>query len=853
MKDYETFKNLNEEKYHAYYIPFSIDDKPKRKYGIIDRYSSSKVLSLNGIWNIKEYERYEDVNILDSPKSEIKVPSCVQIEGYDQLMYINMRFPMPVNPPYVSPLNPTWHYSKEININKKTRNSYYLTFLGVDSFFYLYVNKNLVGYASISHAIHEFDISKYLVNGTNIVDVVVLKLSAGTYLEAQDKLRFSGIFRDVYLVERPKKHITDYKIETDYVDGKGILRFINLSNLEINLEFNKKCYVVSKKATLELFNIDCLPWSSENPNLYPLTLRANGEVIYEEIGFRSIKIEGNVFKFNHEAIKIKGVNRHDFSNKTGATVSLRDIYLDLKVIKSLGCNAIRTSHYPNSPEFYLLCDKMGLMVLAEADLETHGAAIYQTGYSRPLWQQFVEEGIFEEGIYLREKSLVDTLKNFTSIFMWSLGNESSFGHDFFKGSKYIRKTDSRPIHYEGLQNAKKYYYTKMVDVVSMMYPSLDKIKNEVLNNQKETRPFILCEYSHSMGNSNGDLVDYWELINNNPNMMGGFVWEFKDHGLLINGKYYYGGDFGEEFHDGNFCIDGLVNPDRTLKSNAYELRAVHLGKEEIKKEISIPSPELTDKKINVLFDDNTANIKQITYNNKQILLENTRINVNRYIDNEIPKQNQYRNSYYFDKLKQYVIYSNVNNNKYFYKGYLAALGMKPLLNYELNYVINNNCLEIEFNYEISDFANNIPRVGIEFILPKEFDKFSYIGYGPYESYIDKHLASDYGYYESNSKDNYFDYIMPQESGSHYNTDYVKIKDLVEIISDNSFSFSINPYKTKELVNAKHNYELKEKDNKVVLNLDLFMRGVGSQSCGPELALKYEGSKKGSNKFKLFFE
>jgi len=848
MKDYEKFNSLNEVAYHAYYIPFCKNDRVREKYGIIDRNSSSLYTSLNGKWKIKEFSCPEEVDLLSAFDKEIKVPSVVQLNGYDFNNYLNLNFAMPVNPPFVSPKNPTYLYERFIDI-KKSNKKYYINFEGVDSFFYLYVNKELVGYTSISHINHEFDITSYLVNGRNTIDVVVLKFSSGTYLECQDKLRMTGIFRDVYLLERPIKHITDYKINTSFDNGIGTLEFINKSKIDVKLSFMNKDYLVNKNESI-IIKENVSPWSPSNPCLYEMVLEANDEVIYERIGFRKIEIKGNVFYFNDEAIKIKGVNRHDFTPKGGYTVSLEEMYKDLEVIKDLNCNAVRTSHYPNAPQFYELCNKLGILVLAEADLETHGATCYKTGYDLKLWQDFVEQGMFEEGIYLRHKSLVDIYKNFSCIFMWSLGNEASFGKDFFKGARYIRKNDSRPVHYEGLQNATKYYYTKLVDVVSMMYPSIETIKEKVINNKKETRPFIMCEYSHAMGNSCGDLKDYWDLINVHDNLMGGFVWEFKDHGLLLSGKYCYGGDFGDIINDGNFCIDGLVGPNREYKSSTYELKQIYSGKLNEDENVEVPNITYNDSKLEVSFDKKTAEIESIKVNGKETLKESVKLNVRRYIDNEMHNKWQY-DAYKINHLNQYVTKCINEGNKHKFEGYLSSLGMEPLLRFEIEYSIIKNCLEIGFKYEISDYIEHLPRLGFEFIFNDSSDEFKYIGYGPYESYIDKHYASHYGLFENNSNENFYSYIRTQETGSHYNSNYVKINKLLEIVSRRPFSFSYNPYTTSEIINSKHYYDLK-KTNKNVLCLDLFMRGVGTHSCGPELDQKYEGEKIASNHFKLYF-
>ena len=509
---------------------------------------------------------------------------------------MNHRYPFPVTLPHIPNVNPCWHYRRTFNLEKKEGEKYYLNFEGVDSAFYLYVNGIQKGYSQISHATSEFDITDLVVNGENTLDVVVLKWCVSTYLECQDKFRFSGIFRNVYLLKRPEKHITDYRFITE-LDGKdGVLTFFNESKIAITVGFKQTKTVVPAKKSVEFRVKNVRQGSAENPELYTLKLETEGELIIDKVGFRQVTIEDKVFKINGNAVKLKGVNRHDFNCKTGATVTLTNILEDIKLMKELNVNAVRTSHYPNMPEFYKLCDFYGLYIMDEADLEMHGAALRYGGYDHEPWSEYAENEFFTDGITDRHIALVERDKNRACVIMWSLGNESSFGKAFFEGAKYIRKRDkTRPVHYENLQEAdKKYYYTELVDVVSMMYPSVERIQREVLDNPKETRPFVLCEYTHAMGNSCGDISQYWDLIYKNEQCMGAFVWEWADHAIKTRKGFLYGGDFGEKEHDGNFCCDGLLTPDRKIKSNALEMKAVYGGK--IKSEITdVAIPEIKGK------------------------------------------------------------------------------------------------------------------------------------------------------------------------------------------------------------------------------------------------------------------
>ena len=587
MKEYQSFDRIGTMPHRSYYIPFAEDDALKTKHSILDRTSSSRFTSFDGVWQIKQLDHVEDFDVNEMLGDSIPVPAWVQMHGYDHIQYLNIRYPFPVMLPHLPYENPCWHYRRTFNLKKQKGEKYYINFEGVDSAFYIYINGQFKGYSQISHATSEFDITELAVNGENTIDVLVLKWCISTYLECQDKFRFSGIFRNVYMLTRPENHITDYKIETSFSDSDGILTFINESSVDIKIVLENNSVIVPGKMKAEMVVPDVKPWTAENPNLYTLELYANGEKIIESVGFREITIDGKVFKINGEPVKLKGVNRHDFNCETAATVSLEELARDIHLMKELNVNAVRTSHYPNSPEFYMLCDTFGIYVMDEADLEMHGACSRDGRYDVDLWSEYAENDFFTPGITDRHAALVERDKNRPSVIIWSLGNESSFGKAFFKGANYIKGRDkTRPVHYEGLQNANpKYYYTELVDMVSMMYPSFQKIREDVLDNPKETRPFVLCEYTHAMGNSCGDIAEYWDMIYNNEQMMGGFVWEWADHGIKTDKGFLYGGDFKEPEHDGNFCADGLLTPDRKLKSNALEMKAVYGGK--TKSEVNI--------------------------------------------------------------------------------------------------------------------------------------------------------------------------------------------------------------------------------------------------------------------------
>ncbi len=855
MREYEKFDRIGTMPHRSYYIPFATDDTVRTVYGIQDRESSSRFISLDGQWQIKQLRHVEDFAINEMLDGVIPVPSCVQMHGLDQIQYLNTAYPIPVMLPHIPYDNPCWHYRRGFTLIKEAGEKYYLNFEGVDSAFYLYINEKFVGYSQISHATSEFDITDFVNDGENRIDVLVLKWCVSTYLECQDKFRFSGIFRNVYILKRPREHITDYKIETTICGNDGILTFCNESPVSITVNFNGESKNVLPGASIQRTVENVRLWTAEEPNLYAMELSANGEKISEQVGFREATIDGKVFKLNGQPIKLKGVNRHDFNCETAATVSLENMVEDLRLMKALNVNAVRTSHYPNRPEFYQLCDVMGMYVMDEADVETHGALMRGGHNYAELWREFAESDFFAPGITDRHIALVERDKNRPCVIIWSLGNESSFGKAFFEGAGYIRNRDkTRPAHYESVFRADpKYHNTEYVDMVSMMYPSVQTIYEKVLNNPEETRPFVLCEYTHAMGNSCGDLAEYWELIYNNEQMMGGFVWEWADHGIKTEKGFLYGGDFGEKEHDGNFCIDGLVTPDRKLKSGALEMKAVYGGK--IKSEIcpvELPKEDSHAAAIAIEVNEHTGEITSILADGREVLQTPMHLNLARYTDNDRNLIPNWIGRYHLDACKPHIFSYEREGNTYKFKGCLATNRFIPAAEFALTYEVEGNALTVDVEYKLAYYAESFPRFGMEFGIDKAYDRFSYVGYGPYESYADKHIACDYGYYESTAEENYDrNYVRPQESGSHYACRYLGVKDLFQVTAQQPFSCSVSPYTTRQLIETTHSFELEENDF-VNVCIDIAMRGVGSHSCGPVLPEKYEIPKEGKNTFRFVF-
>lgn len=584
----------------AYYIPAS-----KRMDNLVEhREESDRMQLLNGTWKFQYFNSIYDIQDSFFEKNydtenfdEIQVPSVWQMAGYDTHQYTNIRYPFPFDPPYVPQDIPCGAYVHNFEYSRDEKASKaFLNFEGVDSCFYVWINGSYIGYSQVSHMTSEFDVTDVLQDGTNTVAVLVMKWCDGSYLEDQDKFRMSGIFRDVYILKRPKQAISDYHIKTRIEDMLAKveieMKFYSPLNVKISIEDRNGAIValgsIAEEGTAVLEIASPELWNTENPYLYKLILETENEVIVDHIALRKIEIKDQVIYLNGQKIKFRGVNRHDSDPVTGFTINLEQITTDLTLMKQHNFNAIRSSHYPNAPFFYEMCDKYGFMVIDEADIEAHGPfMIYRkedTDYNRfKRWnEKIADDPVWEEAIVDRVKLMVERDKNRFCIVMWSMGNESAYGCNFEKALEWTKNFDpDRITQYESARyrNYDETYDYSNLDVYSRMYPALSEIQEYL--DKDGSKPFLLVEYCHSMGNGPGDFEDYFQMIQDNDKMCGGFVWEWCDHaiahGTAENGKtiYAYGGDHGEEIHDGNFCMDGLVYPDRTVHTGLLEYKNVY--------------------------------------------------------------------------------------------------------------------------------------------------------------------------------------------------------------------------------------------------------------------------------------
>jgi beta-galactosidase len=976
--------HVNTEPNRNYFIPFSENVNPFQA-----RENSHRFLLLNGTWNFRFYDSFLDIedDFFNIGFSEsIIVPSNWQLYGYDKPMYVNIRYPIPYNPPYVPDENPVGIYQKKFIVDLSDGLEKFLNFEGVDSAFYLYINNEFVGYSQVSHMTSEFNITEYLVDGENSITVIVLKWCDGTYLECQDKWRMSGIIRDVYILSRPKERIKNYRVTTKLSENYDIAD-IGLT-VKANTEVIAKLFDAKDNLLSEAFVKDekanfqikaPMLWNAETPYLYKLILATEHETIGEKIGVRSINVENGCVLVNGIAVKFKGVNRHDSDPITGAYISKEQMLKDVLLMKQHNINAIRTSHYPNAPVFLQLCDELGFYLIDEADIEAHGSveASHTTDnngdYSGIALVANLKE--FDKAILDRIDLMVSRDINRPSVIFWSLGNESGYSKAFENAARYIKSVDNtRLIHYQSMHELdgaeKAIDNEETLDVVSTMYPSPEWISKYFLTNANEKRPLMICEYCHSMGNSPGDLEDYWKIFYSNDRLCGGFIWEWCDHGIDMgkaeNGKtmYAYGGDYKEPLHDGNFCIDGLVYPDRTPHTGLKEAKNVYRpirinpvyidkgvyefintydftelsealkcryevterGKVVFSDEIDIFLPAKSKKTITISklaelsgeslyvrfifttkhdiwwaksrftvgfeqfaisetlrnltpikskdeieFKENMKSIdiigKNFTYSvdKRRGLFRRMEFKGTRLVERPMefnafraPTDNDcaVRNDWYKFHLNELItkVYStNVTKNSdsieitiHLALGWFAYHNTFDLIN--KIYVYNSGQVKIHSKVKVTDKRPYLPRFGLRLFMDSSFSDVEYYGYGSNESYIDKHRASYKGIFNQNICEMHEDYIKPQENSSHFGCEYVKIRNDklgLKFESEKDFSFNASEYSQEELAKKAHNYEL-EKSGCSILCVDYKQSGIGSTSCGPYLAEKYQFKEKDFN-------
>lgn len=994
----------------AYYVPTA----HKTTDDCLMEQSDRALLLSSDDWKFKLYqnplevpEDFFDLEFDPREFDSIPVPSCWQMLGYDQLQYTNVNYPFPYDPPYAPHQNPTGAYLKtmtltEAQVSAKT----YLNFEGVDSCFYLWINGQFVGYSQVSHSTSEFDVTDYVTAGENTIAMLVLKWCDGSYLEDQDKLRFSGIFRDCYLLFRPTDHLNDYFVKTAVDDG--------YKNATITIE---TCWQGAEKpitatlvdpmgdeiatqtatGTLSFDIADAVLWNAEAPALYTLFLDMGDEHICQKVGIKRIDVKGDVLLLNGVNIKIKGTNRHDSDPFTGATISREQLIVDLDLMKQNNINGIRTSHYPNAPWATKLYDAYGFYVIDEADMEMHGTiSQYNGGHEHDYFAPFCDDYTygslchdprFADAILDRVQRVVTRDKNCASVVMWSMGNESGYGPNMEAAAAWIKSYDqSHLVHYESSMYQMVGYQNDVtnLDVFSRMYAPIEAIHDYFSRDdyfpdvEGGRKPFVQCEFIHAMGNGPGDIEDYFELIYQYDGFMGGYVWEWADHSVWMGttndgkDKFYYGGDFGEFPHDGNFCMDGLVYPDRRAHTGLLEFKNVARPVRAVATDLATGLVTLQNK----LDFSNIGDVIEVHY---EVTCNGTTLAEGKLTDLNIPAKgeavvkfdvtapttgNCYLNIYYlqkrdlpwadaghllgFDQLEyctqalaqpekddtacsidvvesarqielcgdsfRYVLdcftgtfatmvkdhvamieapmewniwraptdNDRVQRREWEKAGYdrqfprvynvavdtrtdrvvisvdfalIAIIVQRSLTATAVWTVYNDGSIHLDVNASRDEKLPYLPRFGLRMMLSKAFDTANYFGYGPHESYVDKHQASYRDFFSRAVADLHEDYHKPQENGSHCGCQYLGLHHPdgyhLEVFGD-QFSFNASPYTQEELASKAHDFEPCE-SGYTVLCLDSMMSGIGSNSCGPVLADQYRiNQSEISMSFDLYF-
>ena len=939
-EDLSVFK-INTEQPHSFFIPY-------------DKAGDSLTKTLNGTWDFKLYKIDDDIpkefykkSFDKSDWDKIPVPSNWQFHTEDFPVYTNIIYPYEINPPFMpSDYNPVALYKRNFNLNKDWENmEVFIHFGAVNSAFYVWVNEKFVGYSEGSKTPAEFNLTDFLIDGNNEIVLKVIRWSDGTYLEDQDFWRLSGIERDVFLYAQPKLAVRDYFLK-NYLND-------DLTNSKINFEVDLKNYsnkgkdfqlitsikkdnkVVFKKTKNGMIGSNdsqkilingevTYPqlWSAEIPNLYDVEIEIqDSDNYYHKLkfktGFRKVELKNGQILVNNQPILFKGVNRHEHDEFTGHVVSRESMLKDIEIMKKNNINSVRTSHYPNDPYWYELCDKYGIYVIDEANVESHGF-----GYRKNDTPAYKPE--FDEMHMDRWVRMVERDKNYPSILIWSLGNEAGDGPIFVEGYKWVKKfddtrltfyerTSEHPRMHRGQNEMEGIDLEPHTDFFGWMYHLMDEIESDYIGNYPN-RPFIWAEYSHAMGNSNGNFKDLWEMVYDNRQMQGGFIWDFVDQGLaeFKDGKKYwaYGGDYSSDKYnnDTNFCMNGLVNPDRTPHPALEEVKHVYqdvkfslnqkgdkikidnryffknienhlilfelvadgivvdrtstkinlhpqetklvdnpflsnsfsnyleyfiniylysendsplLGSNHVlsRDQIFIKSPILAtnsskdpkklrmkdselelrvfNKDLELIFDKSSGDLKKYQVNGLDLIKSSPHLNFWR-----APIDNDYGNGLP-ERSAAWKIASNKRN--------FVDLKIEKLdktitvkTNYKLNniksdysmvYVVHpNGKIEVstKFNYGGNLKDAEMPRFGINFNIPGEFEKASWYGRGPHENYIDRMSSAFVGYYESTVENLKFDYSRPQENGYRTENRWLRMVNLdgkgFEIKGNPLFSF-----------------------------------------------------------------
>ncbi|OYO02151.1 beta-galactosidase [Enemella evansiae] len=915
--------------------------------------TSAPSLDLDGDWRFRwspslaaTTEGFESVDFDDSDWRTLPVPSCWQLTDiaertpdqdpldWDLPAYTNVLYPFPIDVPHVPDANPTGEYRRDFTPPQgfgDDQDRVLLRFDGVDSSFACYLNGQLVGTATGSRLVHEFDVTDLLVPGRNVLAVRVHKWSAASYLEDQDMWWLSGIFRSVSLLARPAGGIDDVFVHADWADGVGTLR-VEVSGGPATVRLPELDLELAPGETRELPGIE--PWSAESPRRYLLEVVGERETVRQWIGFRSIAIRDGVLYANDRPLIFRGVNRHEWHPETGRTLDRATMLADVLLMKRHNINAVRTSHYPPHPDFLDLCDEYGLWVIDECDLETHGFEVIG-------WQgtPATDERFFP-ALLERMQRTVERDKNHPCIALWSLGNESHTGPGIAAMAAWTKERDpSRPVHYEGD------YECEYVDIYSRMYSSLSEIdaigqrlaehdgyQTGVVppryTERSRSLPFMLCEYVHAMGNGPGELREHQELIERHDRIAGGFVWEWLDHGITpAQGRrsFRYGGDFGEELHDDNFVIDGLVLPDRTPSPGLIELKKVFepiritigadlvevenlhrdgdcgdlrfawtlvdgAGDELEAGELDVP-PVATGERVTVPLPTTGAGVltvsatlaearnwaeagHEITFGQADrrepgtpdagagrpapevasfdgrgrltelfgVAVEGPVLDLYR-----APIDNDRRGSHAADaatawhriglhRLHHRLVSAadTATGLEFVTQDGPAATNAGYRTSWRWTAVPGGVRLDVTGEV-VGDLGATLPRIGLRFGVPAEWDRLTWFGRGPGEAYVDSHESQRLGRWTAGIDELQTPYVFPQENGNRAEVSWCLVGGGeaghgLRIESDTPINVSLHPWTAEQLAAATHVDDLVAGDRHW-LNLDLAQHALGSAACG----------------------
>lgn len=982
---------VNKEEGHNTFVPFSSVESLKKSESFNQPWAtpaSDLYYSLNGTWKfhwvkqpserpVNFYKTDYDV----SSWKEIPVPANMEMQGYGTPIYTNITYPFKNYPAMIVPQkgytnekepNPVGSYRRDFTVPANwDGKEIFLHFNGVYSGFYVWINGKKVGYSQGSNNDAEFNITKYLKPGNNTIAVEVYRWTDGSYLEDQDMFRLSGIYRDVYLYATPKVHVRDFHLQSlfesndyrtagfkvdaivsnyDSKQAKGHtieVTLIDPSGNSIGTMTEPIQSLKGKKEqkyTLQTKVEKPLLWTSETPHLYNVLValkNERGEVIEamsSKFGFRHIEIKNKRVYINNRQVFFKGVNRHEMLPRTGKVLSTESMIQDILMMKQFNVNTLRTSHYPNDPRMYALCDYYGLYVMDEADVENHGN---HTLSERESWRPaFID----------RLVRMIQRDKNHPSIIFWSLGNEGGAGENFMAMYEVAKKLEpTRPVHYEG-QNA-------AADIDSHMYPSIANMSR--FDQQESDKPYFLCEYAHSMGNAPGNIAEYWDYIENkSQRMIGACVWDWVDQGLNKIGEpdhhYYYGGDFGDRPTDFDFCCNGLTTPDRRVTPKLIELKkiyqyikfrllAVESGSVEIrngyyftdlnkfrlnwqvlkdgravengtiesidlapgeKTTISIPyrtsrdsgseyflnlSIELKEATIalparhevaseqfalssrpgmknldtaslgqlsvkeennqlrisgadfSVTFDKNTALMTSLKYGSKELVYGNSTLVPNWYrsINND-----RYTDQNYYETSCSSPLFSyqkSADGKSVVVLTDRKAVVQSPTpvtIDYLVRYTIySNGVVDVDATFTKPENAEIVRRLGLQMVIPQEFDQVKWYGRGPHENYMDRKHSAYFGQYASDVKGMEEYYVRSQSMGNRDDVRWVsftnKAQQGLKITSRNNLNFSALHFHDKDIWGAGHGFKLDQiRKPEVYVNLDCIQQGLGNASCGP---------------------